>query len=254
MNRTRWIRLSAALAVLALAVAACSSSSSSSSTKTTSKSASSSALVGTFKVTAADCAAGAPTKGSYFRMVQSGGTVAAGPFVANADSTCGDKKYSALEPGTDGGLTTGAYQAQPDPPFDAAKNGVADKITQPTKFFNVGFALSSNAKDPQTGKSVPEPSITNDEREALGRPERAERGVERPAVQPGRTQARRHRRPATRPVPTTPRTARTRSSGRARSRRSVQRVHRRVALRRHVREEMTRPRVISPHAIGRSGS
>ncbi len=80
---------------------------------------------------------------------------------ANADSTCGDKKYSALEPGTDGGLTTGAYQAQPDPPFDAAKNGVADKITQPTKFFNVGFALSSNAKDPQTGKSVPEPSITN---------------------------------------------------------------------------------------------
>jgi hypothetical protein len=161
MNRTRWIRLSAAPAVLALALAACSSSSSSSSTKTTSKSASSSALVGTFKVTAADCAAGAPTKGTYFRMVQSGGTVAAGPFVANADSTCGDKKYSALEPGTDGGLTTGAYQAQPDPPFDAAKNGVADKITQPTKFFNVGFALSSNAKDPQTGKSVPEPSITN---------------------------------------------------------------------------------------------
>lgn len=160
MNRTRWIRLSAALAVLALAVAACSSSSSSS-TKTTSKSASSSALVGTFKATAADCAAGAPTKGSYFRMVQSGGTVAAGPFVANADSTCGDKKYSALVPGTDGGLTTGAYQVQPDPPFDAAKNGVAGKITQPTKFFNVGFALSSNAKDPQTGKSVPEPSITN---------------------------------------------------------------------------------------------
>jgi hypothetical protein len=163
MNRTRWIRLSAALAVLALAVAACGSSSSSSSKKSTSSNttAASGKLVGTFKVTAANCAAGAPTPGSYFRMVASGGTVAAGPFVSNADSTCGDKNSSPLTPGTEGGLTTGAYQTQPNPPFDATKNGLANKITQPTTFFKVGFALSTNAKDPQTGNSVPEPSISN---------------------------------------------------------------------------------------------
>jgi hypothetical protein len=103
----------------------------------------------------------APT-GSYFRMVQSGGTVAAGPFVPNADSTCSDKAYSPLAPGTDGGLKTGGYQDQPATPFDAAHNGVANKITQPTKFFGAGFAVSTNPKDAQTGTTTPAPAVTSD--------------------------------------------------------------------------------------------
>ena len=123
------------------------------------KSSKSSSLVGTFGVTAASCASGAPTSGSYFRMVQSGGTTTAGPFVPNADSTCGDKTYSALQPGTAGGLTTGKYQPDPSPAFDSAGNGLAAAIVAPTKFFGVNFAVSTNATDPQTKTSTKKPSI-----------------------------------------------------------------------------------------------
>jgi len=123
------------------------------------KSAKSSSLVGTFGVTAASCASGAPTGGSYFRMVQSGGTTAAGPYVPNADSTCVDKTYSALAPGTAGGLTTGKYQPDPSPAFDSAGNGLAGAIVAPTKFFGVNFAVSTNATDPQSKSSTKKPAI-----------------------------------------------------------------------------------------------
>jgi hypothetical protein len=93
-------------------------------------------------------------------MVQAGGKPATGPFVANASSTCAAKTYTALTPGTDGGLVTGTYQPAPTPAFDASHNGTAAKITQPTKFYAVGFAVSTNAKDPQTGASAPVPEIT----------------------------------------------------------------------------------------------
>jgi hypothetical protein len=115
------------------------------------------ALVGVFGITAGECAA-TPT-GSYFRMVQPNGTVDAGPYVDNGDSTCADKSYTALSPGTDGGLVTGAFQAQPEPPFDAAGNGIADAITQPQKFFGVTFALATNKTDPQTSEGTKKPTI-----------------------------------------------------------------------------------------------
>lgn len=115
-------------------------------------------LVGTFVIEAADCAAGAPTTGSYFRMVQGGGTLTDGPFVANADSTCADQTYSALQPGT-AGLVTGEFQPQPAEPFDAIGNGLADAIVAPTKFFGVTFAVSTNESDPASGASVTAPSI-----------------------------------------------------------------------------------------------
>lgn len=173
-TRTRHTEFAAVFAALALTVAlvGCGSSSSkkSSSTSTTAApsrtsgagKAAAGKLTGLFKVTAGDCAAGAVTAGSYFRMVQSGGSVEAGPFIANADSTCVDKTWSALAPGTDGGLLTGKYQAQPDPPFDATKNGLANKVVQPVKFFAVGFAMSTNEKDPASGASVPAPTVTVD--------------------------------------------------------------------------------------------
>src|SRR5688572_28169260 len=61
-------------------------------------------LVGTFEVTAGECTQGAVTSGSYFRMVQTDGTVDDGPFVPNGDSACADKTYTPLTPGDDGGL------------------------------------------------------------------------------------------------------------------------------------------------------
>jgi hypothetical protein len=115
-------------------------------------------LVGTFAIDAAVCTDAAAVTGSYFRMVQGGGTVADGPFVANADSSCADQSYSPLAPGTEG-LVTGSFQPQPENPFDEGGNGLADAIAAPVKFFGVNFALSSNETDPASGATVTAPSI-----------------------------------------------------------------------------------------------
>jgi hypothetical protein len=120
-------------------------------------------LVGTFAVEPAACddATGEVT-GSYFRMVEAGGTVADGPFVPNADSACADTTFSGLEPGSDGGLVTADYQPQPDPPFDATNSSTADLITQPSLFFASGFGISTNPVDPESGEDVPVPTISVD--------------------------------------------------------------------------------------------
>jgi len=117
------------------------------------------ALKGLFTVVPGASAAGGVT-GSYFRMVQPGGTVAAGPFVPNANSAATDKTYTLLTPGTAGGLVTGSYQPAPNPPFDAAGNGTASAIVAPTQFFGVAFALATNKVDPQTNQPTKVPSIT----------------------------------------------------------------------------------------------
>lgn len=113
-------------------------------------------LVGTFRVSAGRCATG--VSGSYFRMIQPGGSKS-GPFVSNNDSPCSDKSYTALRPGSDGGLVTGAYQAQPEPPFDSSGNGRSARITAPQRFYGVDFATATNPTDPQTGTKVPRPEI-----------------------------------------------------------------------------------------------
>ena len=111
-----------------------------------SKSASSSgdALTGLFRLDAAKCD-GATPSGSWFRMVQPGGTTASGPFVSNPDSTCADNTTTPLTAGSDGGLKTGSFQAA---------------LIQPQMFFAVAFDVSTNQKDPQTGTSVTAPTIT----------------------------------------------------------------------------------------------
>ena len=101
-------------------------------------------LTGLFKLDAGACAAGAPT-GSWFRMVQPGGTTSGGPFVANPDSTCTDNTVTALSAGSDGGLKAGSYQAA---------------VIQPQGFFAVPFDVSTNERDPQTGAGVKPPTIT----------------------------------------------------------------------------------------------
>ena len=124
------------------------------------------ALVGVFRIDPASCTTTDVT-GSYFRMISAGGTTAAGPFLPNGDSTCVDQSYTSLAPGTDAGLRTGRYQPQPDPPFDATGNGLADAIAPPTTFFAQKFAVSTNPTDPQSGDAVPAPKITVAKKGAL---------------------------------------------------------------------------------------
>ncbi len=124
-------------------------------------------LAGTFQVTAAECAGGAPTAGSYFQMVLPGGTVDTGPFFPNPDSACSDQSYSPLEPGTDGGLVNGKFQPQPDPPMDATGNGLATAIVKPVKFAALDFAVSTNKVDPQSGTTVKPVTIKANTKGAL---------------------------------------------------------------------------------------
>lgn len=116
-------------------------------------------LVGTFTLTAGENSSGG-VSGSYFRMILPGGTIDRGPFFPNPDSTATDKTYTLAQPGTDGGLTTGAYQPQPNPPFNAQGSSLADKIIQPSPFTAIDFGVSTNPTDPQTNASVPKPKIS----------------------------------------------------------------------------------------------
>lgn len=153
---TPTIRQRLALAVLAacLIVAGCSGSDDKAAEKPGSEE-----LVGLFRIDAGSCD-GAALDGSYFRMVQSGGTVKDGPYVANGDSPCADKSITVLSPGTDGGLLTGEFQPQPTPAFDPTGNATSARIAKPQAWFAVAFGVSTNEKDPQTGVTVLAPSIS----------------------------------------------------------------------------------------------
>jgi hypothetical protein len=118
-------------------------------------------LVGTFALTGGACQSGGAS-GTYFRMVQPSGTVANGPFVSNGDSTCADKTYTLLAPGSDGGLVTGANQPAPSPAFDGQGNSLANRITVPAVFFGVKFGLSTDPTDRQSGAKVTPPSVQSD--------------------------------------------------------------------------------------------
>lgn len=171
MTRTRSrVRplLVAVLLVLALVGAACGSDGDDSSSDTTAgdttettEAAASGELVGTFGIDPGTD--GTEVTGSYFRMVQSGGTVAEGPFVPNADSTATDQTYTLLEPGTDGGLVSGAFQPGPDPLFDADGNALADAIIQPVTFFGVALSVTTADTDPETGDPVVAVTITDED-------------------------------------------------------------------------------------------
>lgn len=105
---------------------------------------------------------GTTLSGSYFRMVQPGGTAEAGPFVDNPDSSCADLTTTAVRPGADGGLRLGDYQPQPDPNFLDDGTSAAAAVIEPQGFFAVRFGISTNAVDPQTGAEVPAPTATVD--------------------------------------------------------------------------------------------
>jgi len=120
------------------------------------------ALVGTFHLDPGTCSGGsthATADGTYFRMITPGGSIDAGPFFQNPDSTCSDKTFTLATPGTDGGLVTGSYQPNPDPAFNSTGSAIADRIVAPQSFTAIDFGISTNPVDPQTGLHVPAPAI-----------------------------------------------------------------------------------------------
>jgi hypothetical protein len=118
-------------------------------------------LVGTFSIDDAVCDS-AEVTGSYFRMLQPGGTMTDGPFIPNADSACVDTTYSGLTAGTDGGLVTGAYQPAPDPAFDETGNGLADAIFAPVPFFAVAFAGATDPAEAMPMLTATDGTLTGD--------------------------------------------------------------------------------------------
>jgi hypothetical protein len=115
-------------------------------------------LVGTFKLSAGNCATAKPT-GTYFRMIFPGGSLVTGKFFDNPDSTCTDKSYTLAVPGTAGGLATGKFQPNPAPAFSASGGALADAIIEPQLFTAINFSIATDPKDPQTGTAVPPPAI-----------------------------------------------------------------------------------------------
>jgi len=117
------------------------------------------ALVGTFKLRAGACV-GASVTGTYFQMIYPGGTVAAGKFFDNPDSTCANKAYTLATPGVQGGFVTGKFQANPVPAFNAQGGALANGIVQPQVFSAINFSIATDKVDPQTGLTVPPPAIS----------------------------------------------------------------------------------------------
>jgi hypothetical protein len=117
-------------------------------------------LVGTFALSAGTCSS-AGASGTYFRMIDPGGSIAKGKFFTNPDSTCADKSYTPAGPGTAGGFVTGRYQPNPTPAFDAHGDALATGIVTPASFTAIKFTISTNKTDPQTHKVVPAPAIEN---------------------------------------------------------------------------------------------
>ncbi|MGD0392892.1 MAG: hypothetical protein ABSC41_09620 [Acidimicrobiales bacterium] len=165
IDRHRW---SAVLGVAAMAaLAGCGSSTSSPPTTTA---AGPQVLTGVFHLTAGHDA-GSGATGSYFRMINPGGTVKAGPFFTNTYSTATDKTYTLLRPGAAGGLATGTYQPGPEPPFDSKGNARADAIMTPQTFEALDMSISTNPTDPQSHLPVPKPTITTDHGKLTGQVE-----------------------------------------------------------------------------------
>jgi len=145
------IGLTAALSAVAFAAIQSPSEASSSNAK---------ALVGTFKLDPGACQ-GYTVSGTYFRMISPGGSVAHGSFFSNPDSLCSNKTYTLAVPGRQGGLVTGRYQPDPKPAFNAQGGALASAIVQPQGFTAINFSIATNKTDPQTGASVPAPSIVD---------------------------------------------------------------------------------------------
>ena len=115
-------------------------------------------LVGLLKLTPGSFEGG-KISGTWFRMVQIGGTPAKGPYMINANSPADGGKATLLAHGASKGVRFGGYQSQPSPAFDPKGNSLAGAITKPTKFFGVDFSIATNPVDPQTKTDVAPPTV-----------------------------------------------------------------------------------------------
>jgi hypothetical protein len=108
------------------------------------------ALVGTFEIEAGRCptAHGVPS-GSFLVIVNSSG----GRTVANPNGGCANKFYTPLSPGLDKGITTGQFQPNPIPTFDAHSNSLAAAVIQPVSFLGVKLGMGTSPNDVQDDPS-----------------------------------------------------------------------------------------------------
>jgi len=169
--RRRFVRVAVtALASTLLLAGGCASR------ETAAKKISAGELTGLFRLSRGFCDEVGLPQGSWMRVVRPSGTAATGPFVPNPDSSCLDKNVTPIEPGSDGGIRTGRYQADPVPAFDESANATAHEIIRPTLLSGVRFALATNRLDPQQKLEVGPPRLA-----ALGRVLRGDlRGMSMP--------------------------------------------------------------------------
>jgi hypothetical protein len=114
-------------------------------------------LLGTFELeTGADN--GGAISGSWFEMLDPENPPKP---LENGNSPLADKDYTPLSPGTDGGLSTAAFQPAPSPAFSASGNALASAIMQPQNFLGDDFSVVSQASDPQNGETDPVPQIVD---------------------------------------------------------------------------------------------
>ena len=125
-------------------------------------------LAGTFTVAAGRCPDVETVAGTYFRMVEVGGTVTDGPFVPNPDSPCADNTYTPLTPGSDRGLIAGVHQPAPGRTFDDAGSARAGAIVEPFLFGGVGFGIATEATGAETGDALPPPALVVEEDSITG--------------------------------------------------------------------------------------
>jgi hypothetical protein len=114
-------------------------------------------LVGLFRFTPGSYS-NSVTTGSYIRLVLAGGSRDKGPFFPNPSSKA--TTYTLLNPGTDGGLRTGGFQPAPTPAFNATGDALANRIIAPQRFAFIQYSAQTSPTDPQTGATVPAPSIS----------------------------------------------------------------------------------------------
>lgn len=113
-------------------------------------------VIGTVIIDKGACTDTGEVSGSWFRMIEPGGSVEKGPFITNYDSLCSDETYSLLVPGSLG-LRLNEFQKHPTPAFDEATNGLANEIFQPLPFYTVNMAFSTESPDPLSGEKLSPP-------------------------------------------------------------------------------------------------
>jgi hypothetical protein len=112
---------------------------------------------GTFKLTAGAIQGSDTPSGSRFEMLTPKGNP-----LANVSEGGSDNYYTPLAPGTQGGLSTVAYQSAPTPAFQGG-NALANEIVAPVKFYGYDFSVDTNPTDTQTGAKDPLPAIAVDD-------------------------------------------------------------------------------------------